>query len=306
MSNVIVFGAAGAVASAAAIQAKTRGANVWLSVRQAELELLDQIHLLEESNGYHRVVADLTDPPSVTAAVKKSGASAAFLYTVFASQKSMKPTFEALQAAGITYVVLLSSYAVKDPLSSMEKTKGSSWHHAQAEIALQDVGLEAAILRPMYFCSNLFLIAHGAKEGVVELFRPSTLFDFIVPEDIGTVAGGLLATRKHNGVLLLNGPELMMMKDAFRVVAKANGRHIEIKEVDEEGFRKNMSHIPEVDLQSLITNHMEFSTKARDELFPRHAEAVQNISRFGREPTKLKDWARGSELVARIQAPYQP
>ncbi|KAL1595941.1 GTPase regulator Nrf1 [Paraconiothyrium brasiliense] len=306
MSNVIIFGAAGAVASAAALEASSRGAKVWLSVRPSELSTLDQTPELSETKRYPRVVADLTDPSTVTQAIKTSGATTAFLYTVFACQDGMKTVFTALKDAGVTYVVLLSSYAVKDPSSSMQKTKGSAWHHAQAEIALESVGLDAAVLRPMYFCSNLFLVAGGAKCGVVELFRPETVFDFIVPGDIGAVAGGLLATREHKGVVILNGPELMTMRDAIQVTARASGRSVEIREIDEEAFRRNMSHLPEVDLQSLVANHVEYSTKLKEELFPKHGEAVENLQRFGGRVTKIADWAGGSELMSMIHNTYDP
>ncbi|KAJ4344851.1 uncharacterized protein N0V89_012595 [Didymosphaeria variabile] len=306
MSNVIIFGAAGAVASAAALEAKKRGAKVWLSVRQSELQPLNQISELASAKGYRRVVADLTNPSTVTQAVKTSGATTAFLYTVFACQDGMRAVFNALKDAGVTFVVLLSSYAVKDPPSSMQKTKGSAWHHAQAEIALQSVGLDAAVLRPMYFCSNLFLVAHGAKHGVVELFRPETVFDFIVPGDIGAVAGGLLATRNHKGVIILNGAELMTMRDAIHVVAQATNRTVEIREIYEETFRRNMKHLPEVDLQSLAANHIEYSTKPKEELFPKHSEAVENLQRFGGRVTKLADWTGGGELMSMIHSTYEP
>ena len=300
MSRVIVFGAAGTVARAAALEAKKRGADVWLSVRAAELDVLNRIGELDESNGYHRVVADLTDPSSIAEAIKTSGATAAFLYTIFSSEDGMKATFQALKTAGVTYVALLSSYAVKDPPASMEKTKGSAWHHAQAEIALRESGIRAAVLRPMYFCSNLFLVAHGAKNGVVELFRPDAVFDFIVPEDIGGVAGGLLAAGEVDRVIPLNGPELLTMRDAFHAVAQVDGRRVTVKEINEEGFRRNMGHLAEVDLQSLIANHIEYSTKSKEELFPMHSEAVGIIRKFGREPTKIGDWSRAGELTSLI------
>lgn len=306
MSNVIVFGAAGAVASAAAARAKKLGANVWLSVRQAEIEALDTITELEEARGYPRVIADLTEPSTIAEAVKKSCANTAFLYTIFACQDGMRPIFKALKDAGITYVVLLSSYAVKDPPSSMKMTEGSSWHHAQAEIALQSVGLDAAVLRPMYFCSNLFLVAHGAKHGVIQLFRPTTIFDFIVPDDIGAVAGGLLATREYSGVMLLNGPELMTMENAFKVIAKARNNKIEIKSIDEATFKNNMAHLPNVDLHSLIANHIEYSTKPREELFPNHAAAADNLRKFGGQATRLTEWARGGELLSMVHGAYGP
>ncbi|KAJ4301342.1 hypothetical protein N0V90_003434 [Kalmusia sp. IMI 367209] len=303
MTNVIVFGAAGAVASAAAIEAKMRGAKVWLAVRQAELEILNQNSELDESRGYARTIADLTQASTITEAIKKSGATAAFLYTVFAAQDGMRSTFTALKDAGVKYVVLLSSYAVKDPPESVEKTKGSAWNHAQAETALREVGLRAAVLRPMYFCSNLFLVAHGARGGVVDLFRPNTLFDFIVPEDIGAVAGGLLAEREYRGVVLLNGPELITIEEALEVIARAVGREVRIREIDEEAFKAKMAHLPETDLHSLIVNHVEYSTKKREELFPMHEEAVGNIRKYGvRELTRLKDWAGGKKLVDSICA----
>lgn len=112
------------------------------------------------------------------------------MYTVFDSPDALKSTFKALKDAGITYLVLLSSYAVKDPPSSTDTTEIVPRIHSQTEISLNETeGLKAAILRPPFFATNAFLFAQGIKQGKLDLFHPNAVFDFIVPEDIGAVAG---------------------------------------------------------------------------------------------------------------------
>lgn len=132
----------------------------------------------------------VSEPSTLTTAVKKSGATAAFLYTIWDSPDSMKSAFEALKEAGIVYLVLLSSSAVRDPLSSTDMTEMVPRVHAKTEMALEETGgLRAAVLRPGYFSSNLFMYAQGVQQGVVDVFRPKAVFDFVVPDDIGAVAG---------------------------------------------------------------------------------------------------------------------
>ena len=57
MANVIVFGASGAVGSAAAIEARKRGAKVWLAMRDTS-KTIQQLDEEEEKGGYERVQAD--------------------------------------------------------------------------------------------------------------------------------------------------------------------------------------------------------------------------------------------------------
>ena len=102
----------------------------------------------------------------------------------------MKSTFEALKESGITYLVLLSSYSVQSPPSSTDTTLMVPRVHAHTEIALEQTGvLRTAVLHPAYFSSNLFLFAQGVQQGLVELYHPNAVLDFIVPEDIGIFAG---------------------------------------------------------------------------------------------------------------------
>lgn len=212
MANVLVFGASGAVGSAAAIEARKRGAKVWLALRDIN-KTVQSLEVEEKKGGYERVQADrkcsrvsrdlcihlvpeltygplVSDPATVAAAVKNSGATAAFVYTLWGSPDSMKSTFEALKEAGITYLVLLSSYSVKVPASATDTTLLVQKVHVNTEIALEQTkGLRTAVLHPAYFSSNLFLFAQGVQQGAVELYHPNAVLDFIVPTDIGAVAG---------------------------------------------------------------------------------------------------------------------
>lgn len=102
----------------------------------------------------------------------------------------MKATFTALKDAGITYLVLLSSYSVKVPPSSTDTTQIVPKVHAETEIALGQIsGLRTVVLHPAYFSSNLFMFAQAVQQGVVELYHPNAVLDFLAPGDIGAVAG---------------------------------------------------------------------------------------------------------------------
>src|SRR5690242_6833607 len=111
--NVIVFGPTGGVGRAAALEARKRGAHVWLAMRDTNKTIPG---LSADAEGFTRIQADLSKPDSLKDAVKKSGATTAFVYTLFGSPDSMRSAFDALRDSGITYAALLSSFMVKgDP-----------------------------------------------------------------------------------------------------------------------------------------------------------------------------------------------
>lgn len=120
-NNVLIFGGAGAVGRAAALAASKRGARVWLAMRDPSKTIPYLSTADEKTAGFQRIQADLLDPSSLKAAVTKSGVSIAFVYTIHSAKDSMKSAFEALKDAGITDVVLLSSYTVR-PSARWRKT----------------------------------------------------------------------------------------------------------------------------------------------------------------------------------------
>jgi uncharacterized protein YbjT (DUF2867 family) len=295
-SPVFVFGPTGAVGSAAAIEAHRRGAKVYLAMRDTKKELKD---IEEKGNGdsYVRVQADLAKPETIKRAVETSGAKTAFVYVVHETQDGMRSSFEALKEAGITYIVLLSSYKVEDPLSSEANQKDIiGAFHAKAEAALKETGISYIAVRPAYFSSNILWNLKDIKKGEVELLYPNVRFDYLAPSDIGTVCGALLVEsrfQKEAGQsFYLCGPQLLTQREAHAVIGKALGKEIQVKEIDEEKWYKNLEYMPKPVLDTLARGMRE-SNSGRDSYAKIYNEAVQNLRKYAEhEPTKLEDWVK--------------
>jgi uncharacterized protein YbjT (DUF2867 family) len=298
--NVIVFGPTGAVGCAAAIEAHRLGAKVWLAMRDVNKPikgLKDQ-----GTEGYERIHADLTKPDTLKSAVQKSGAKSAYVYCIFPTDDGMKSSFEALKEAGITYVVLLSSFGIKgDPADKKNEEHFIGKQHAHVEISLRDSGIPYAAVRSAYFNSNTLWNKEGMKKGEVELLYPQASFDYIAPPDIGTVCGGLLVEpdfrdKNEKGetvskTLILCGPKVMTQREAYGVIGKALGHEIKIIEIDEEKWYTNNSQFPRIVLQSLVGG-MKASAEG-ETMFPEpmYSEASGNVSKYAqREPMSLGTW----------------
>lgn len=148
MAPVIVFGPTGNVGAWVARTAREHGAQVILAMRDTK----KPIRKLDESQGgYERVQADLTQPDSVTKAVKATGAKRAFIYLVHGTQDHMKASIEALKAGGIEFVVFLSSFTVQGDLKAIKAQDMISFMHASVELVLETVfGKENFVaLRPV-------------------------------------------------------------------------------------------------------------------------------------------------------------
>jgi len=111
-TKTLIFGATGAVGSAAARTAHGHGAEVILASRGISKPIPRLTSTQEQAGGFKRVQADLLNPDSVRAAVTKSGAKHAFIYAALQSTDYMRATVEALKSAGIEFVVFLSSSSI--------------------------------------------------------------------------------------------------------------------------------------------------------------------------------------------------
>jgi uncharacterized protein YbjT (DUF2867 family) len=287
--NVLVFGPTGGIGRVAAIEAHKRGANVWLAMRDTS----KVIEGLEEGKeGFSRVQADLSQPYSLKAAVEKSGATAAFVYTIHESEDHMRASFEALKSAGISYIVVLSSYGVKGAATDKE-----NWRflipgaHAQTEVALKEIGIAFTALRPAYFNSNLIWSKPGILAGEVEILYPTGVFDFIAPEDIGTVAAAFLVKGEATKPIPLCGPELYSVQEAHEIVGKTLGKNIKVKEINEEKYLQNNPFFPKPVAESLLA--LLRGSLTPNSGYPKelYEEAAANVQMYGEiAPTKLRDW----------------
>ncbi|KAF2792954.1 NAD(P)-binding protein [Melanomma pulvis-pyrius CBS 109.77] len=290
--NVIVFGPTGGIGRVAAIEANKRGAKVWLAMRDTSKTIQG---LEEGKEGFSRVQADLSQPASLKNAIQQSGATAAFVYTIHNSEDNMKASFEALKAAGITYIVVISSYSVKGPAGDEKNAEDFIPRlHAKTEIALEQTGVAFTAVRPAYFTSNILWNKAGFQKGEIEIVYPSVEFDFIAPEDIGTVAGALLVKGEATKPINLCGPKLYSQKEAYEVAGKTLGIDLKVIEIDEETFFEK-TFLPRPIAESIVKGLRESSITYPKEIYE---EAVQNIRTYGGiEPTTFTDWVESHKAA---------
>jgi uncharacterized protein YbjT (DUF2867 family) len=278
---VLVFGPTGAVGRAAAIEARKRGAHVWLAMRDTNKAIQG---VDSNAEGYTRVEADLMKPETLKGAVSQSGAKTAFVYTIFDSPDSMLSSFKALKDAGITYIVMLSSYTVEgDARGEYLDIIGSV--HAKTEVSLQDSGIKHTAVRPGFFASNVIMWYH----------------DYISPTDIGTVCGAILANPDYQTLdknsnaqsVYLCGPELITQLQAMENISKVLGREIKVKEVSQDQWISNFN-IPHLrPAMEGIANDMRESLKTdAQSMYPEkmYRPSRENMKKYlGREPTKFSE-----------------
>ncbi|KAF2268166.1 NAD(P)-binding protein [Lojkania enalia] len=303
--NVLVFGPTGQVGSAAALEAGKRGAKVWLAMRDPSKTIKGISKADEVKYGFERIKADLSDPSSLTEAVALSGAKTAFVYVLHDAQDAMKASFQALEAAGITYIALLSSYSVRGAASD-ESNIGSDFVqrvHASAEIALEDVGIPFAALRAAYFDSNLNWYAMDLQSAEIQVLHPQVQLDYLAPEDVGAVAGALIVTPdvspdSPSKIVYICGPDLMTSYDAWEVVGKVFGRRYPVKSITEQQFIEKNSFLPEGFVVTMVNGLRKMLPPAT--WYPKelHDEAVGNIRKYaGREPISYESWLEANKAV---------
>lgn len=293
---VIVFGATGAVGSAAALEASKRGATVWLAVRDTN-KPIDGIPD-GDSGKFHRVKADLIDPESVRAAIQKSGAKAAFVYFAF-GPNGLKPTLEVMKEAGIEYVVFLSSFTIdkgKD-VRDIPPEDVIPYIHAQIEAALEDLGLAHTALRPGSFASNPFKMGMDNTKNPPEVYtfgagkRP---VDNIVPLDIGRVGGAVLVDRPSTSskeIIYLYGPNMTTELGTAETVKKHSPSEIKVVQQTPEEWTDRMKA---KGLPPPLINYMVKASKdveGRTDLMKVFPEDVDNIRKYsGYEPTTFEEF----------------
>lgn len=297
--NVIVFGPTGAVGGSAALEASKRGAKVWLAMRDT-LKAIEEIpEDVEKSGKFERIRADLTDPASVAAAIKESGAKAAYIYLVFGASDHLRASLHAMKDAGVVYVVFLSSTSVEPDkdLRSYSPEHFIAYSHAQVEMALEEVGFPyVTALRPASFASNHFniILDKSAKPPKANIAYGESLVDNIAPNDIGTVGGAVLVERPSNGkeIIYLWGPKIITMTDSWEIIKRVTGRDdIDTKPLGPEEWLARVSqHTPLPVAKEILQMHDEWRNPEASSKFD-YPQAVANIKKFsGKEPTKFEDY----------------
>ncbi|KAJ7672286.1 hypothetical protein DFH06DRAFT_1036537 [Mycena polygramma] len=308
MVSMLVFGATGVVGSACARHAHSLSATVTLAVRDTTKPIPGLSLEQEKAAGYKRVQADLTQLETITEAVAQSGAKHAFVYLIFPTPGAPDPNrgaLEALKAAGVEFVVFLSSFSVALYDPAIERVPADEYiphAHAQVELALRDVfGASYVALRPAWFASNTLRWAGMYKTGVVRIPHPEAKFDWIVPEDIGRAGGtilfgGLSSTGGKTEVLLC-GPQVTSQGDAAKVIGKVVGKEVTVEAVgDEEAVKDLAGHLPEHLARHLVGSLVggyEGATLRMETFWEsdQYNGAVENARRYAGKATKLVEWA---------------
>ncbi|KAH8692926.1 hypothetical protein BGW36DRAFT_385527 [Talaromyces proteolyticus] len=297
--SVIVFGPTGAVGSAVARTAAALGAKVTLAMRNTSKQIAGLTSAEELSSGYKRVYADLADPDSLRVAVTEAGASHAYIYAMFQdSSDHMRPSAEALKAAGIKFVCLLSSFSVQGDIRAIQPSDPIAFGHAQVEVSLQEVfGPQGYVaIRPAFFASNTLWWRSQLLEGnEVKFPFPELKLDYISPEDIGAVCGTILAvdSGKETAVALV-GPEELSVSDAIEIIGRAIEKEVKVTKVSqEEGIRilVTKSGLPEA-LANILSNQFAYLNDNQGYLqTPQFEEARRNIEKYlKRPPMRFSEW----------------
>ncbi|KAL7930219.1 NAD(P)-binding protein [Trichoderma chlorosporum] len=236
--TVVVFGPTGGVGSAAARTAESLGANVVLAMRDPSKAIPGLDAEKEKHSNFQRVQADLTQPDTVREAVISTGGTRAFIYCSFGSQDGMRATVEALKSAGIELVVFNSSYTVCGDLKHIQPSDVIPYVHARVEITLADImGSDGFVaVRPGYFATNTLSHKFGLKKGEISVHGEDSYIDCIVPEDIGTVCGTILAKgppADGNRTPYLYGPQLIRRSEVIKTIMEVLGKKAKLMQVDD-------------------------------------------------------------------------
>ncbi|KAF9774555.1 hypothetical protein IL306_007419 [Fusarium sp. DS 682] len=314
MSSVkaIIFGATGAVGRAAALEAQSRGAQVTLAMRNTRKPIPGFTPERERKRGFTHVQADLSDPKSVERAISGSGATVAFSYILFEAEDGLLKTYKAMKRAGITHVVLLSSFCVSEnggAKPSSEADEILAVVHGKAELALAESGIAYTVIRPAYFSSNIQMLEdwEEVKSGQLELAHPDAPFDYLAPEDVGALAGARIVEPPPTlGELIITqcGPELMSQRKAWKVVSEGLDLDIAIKEIssDEHSEKLRERGFPEPMIKSAVERLADLARDPTSLYKPdTYKEASMNFRKYtGRQPTTFAAWVgkHREELLA--------
>ncbi|CBF88380.1 hypothetical protein AN0992.2 [Aspergillus nidulans FGSC A4] len=274
--KVIVFGATGDVGSAAARTAHSHGAKVFLALRDITKPVPGLTATEEQSAGYERVQADLTQPDTVRTAVSKTGATHAFIYAALGSSSDhWLSTAEALKAGGIELVVLLSSFTVQGDIRAIPQSDFIGYAHANSRWWQKQI----------------------VEDGEVKWAFPDLKVDYISPDDIGAVCGTILAGAfkgEHETSVFLCGPETdLSVADAIETIGRAINKPVKVTKVSTDENIKVMvekSGTPEP-LARLLTDGFALENQHQGMLRAETPEIRGNIERYlGRPAMRFSEW----------------
>jgi len=107
--------------------------------------------------------------------------------------------------------------------------------HRHAEHVLEESGLDATILRPVFFMQNLFGMVRGCKIATAAREGRVAMID---ARDIAAVATAALVEDRHVGkTYTLTGPEALTFDDVAWIISRKTHRLIDHRDVPSEAVR---------------------------------------------------------------------
>ncbi|ROW02260.1 hypothetical protein VSDG_02399 [Cytospora chrysosperma] len=306
MATVIVFGPTGNNASVAAQTAHQLGAKVWLAMRDPSKAIPGLTPAAEKAGNYSRVYADLSKADTVAAAVKAAGATRAFIYIAPGTPDYMKGTAEALKAAGVEFVVLLSSFTIGHTQpADVQPSESIPYAHARVEITLDELyGPDGYVaVRPGGFATNLLRQKEGIRAGEVKMYGPGFKTDCITPVDMGGVIGTILADgpQDEQRKVFLYGPQILSQKQALEIIGEVLGKEVKVLGiVAEEALAQYLAKgAPKPMAEYMIRSLGDTNPDLEDGSWLAHyKEGVDNVKKYtGKPATGFREWVEAnSEL----------
>ena len=230
MSTILVTGATGNVGAHVVSNLVAHGATVRAFVRDSALAAakLGDVDLVR---------GDLGDPSSIRRALV--GVDRVFLTAADGPDKVTheRAVIDAAAAAGVELVVKLSALHA----DTMSPLPAFAWHGV-IERHLDKSGLDAIVLQPSFFMSNLLMVAAGvAQTDTVYAPTGGAPVAMIDTRDVAAVAAAVLHDNGHarfvGQTLQLTGPDSITFHDVAAALTSAVGRPIEYVDLTAEQAR---------------------------------------------------------------------
>ncbi|MBO0813118.1 MAG: SDR family oxidoreductase [Microlunatus sp.] len=271
MPTVLVTGATGNIGSELIPALQARGASVRAMIRNPNRPVPDA----------ENVVADLTDPGSITSAL--AGVDVAFLNSPSAEDAAqLQIRFADLaQQAGVERLVLLSQYAA-NPDSPVRFLR---WH-AQVEAHVKELGINHTILRPNLYMQSLLGFAASIADGWFAAPIQDAAVSAIDTRDIaGSAAAALTDPETAGGTYTLTGPRAITHPQIAEALSAATGRTITFRAVPPDQFVQAMTGaLPPWQLDGLIEDYAHYSRGEASEV---HTAVADLTGRPARDITEF-------------------
>lgn len=282
--RVLITGAAGKTAGAAAHDLLERGFHVRALVRSADARSSQLAEL-----GAEIVTGDMLSLANMTAAAEGMD-SAYFCYPT--SDKILEASTVFAQAAsgqGIGFVCNMSQIIARPDAPSP-----TSRLHWLAERVLDNSPFKVTHLKPTFFADHFVLNVRHTIASENRIIRPygSAYHSPITSADIGRVAAAVLADPvPHFGkTYVLTGPDRLSFKEIAGIFTDMLGRSIEYVDVPADDFKADMERRNFA--ASLLEHHMQSSKDYREGYFDATNTLVGDIT--GRQATRFRDFIQAN------------